>query len=424
VAVSNSQPDASGYVYDRETIRFAHAVLNRPYLFTIAFLIANFFVFLMMWFESGLNHLPILEPFSPQVLLAFGAKLNSLLSAEHQYWRFVTPIFIHVNLIHLLVNMYSLWAIGPTVEKLYGSAKFVVFWVLAGVAGVLASYLTVRPNLHVGAVGSFIFRASDVPSAGASGALFGLVGVLFVFGIKYRHELPEGFKRAFGTGLLPVIIFNLFIGYVGRGFIDNAAHLGGFVAGAALALPVDYKRPGAHGPVPLIWQALQIAALLLVAAGFLMVERRFPAQSLKDSESAAAQAALPGGGAGANFVANLDAVNNAQTAFLKALVDKDTSEIERAVTALDSAPQVDAETDALRGDLKSLLARAKDYAGGAGGPLQHKEAKAKQKNAGMIFKDFEAWHQRYDNWTTNESDKTGVKLVPEASPKQNPTDGK
>jgi membrane associated rhomboid family serine protease len=424
VAASNSQPDASGYVYDRETIRFARAVLNRPYLFTIAFLIANFFVFLMMWSESGLNTLPILEPFSPQVLIAFGAKLNSLISAEHQYWRFVTPIFVHVNLVHLLVNMYSLWAIGPNVEKLYGSAKFVVFWVLTGVAGVLASYLTVRPDLHVGAVGGFLFKAMDVPSAGASGALFGLVGVLFVFGIKYRHELPEGFKRAFGTGLLPVIIFNLFIGYVGRGFIDNAAHLGGFVAGAVLALLFDYKRPGAQGPVPFIWHALQVAALLLVAAGFLMVERRFPAQSLKQSESAAASDALPGGGTAANFVANLNTVNEAQTAFFKALVDKDASEIDKALAALDSTPHVDEETDALRGDLKSLLVRAQDYATGAGVPLARKEAQARQKKGEMIFQDFEAWHQRYETWTTNESDKSGVKLVQDAPPKQNSTGGK
>ena len=82
--------------------------------------------------------------------------------------------------------------------------------------------------------GRFCFPSPsrDAPSAGASGALFGLVGVLFVFGIKFRHELPEGFKRAFGTGLIPMIVLNLFIGYLGRGLIDNAAHLGGLISGA------------------------------------------------------------------------------------------------------------------------------------------------------------------------------------------------
>jgi rhomboid protease GluP len=79
--------------------------------------------------------------------------------------------------------------------------------------------------------------------------LFGLVGVLFIFGIKFRHELPEGFKRAFGTGMLPIIVINLVIGFVGRGFIDNAAHLGGLLSGAALALAVDYRRPGERAGV-------------------------------------------------------------------------------------------------------------------------------------------------------------------------------
>src|SRR2546422_7407649 len=116
---------------------------------------------------------------------------------------------------------------------------------MTGIAGVVASYLTVlKLGTPIGPIARFVFRPNDFPSAGASGALFGLIGVLFVFGIKFRRELPEGFKRAFGTGLLPLIFINLFIGFMGRGFIDNAAHLGGLASGAALALVIDYKRPG------------------------------------------------------------------------------------------------------------------------------------------------------------------------------------
>jgi membrane associated rhomboid family serine protease len=424
VAASDSQPHPSAYLQDRETIRFARAVLNRPYLFTIAFLIANFFVFLMMWFESGLHTPPILEPFSSEVLIAFGAKLNSLIISEHQYWRFVTPIFIHVNLVHLLVNMYSLWAIGPNVEKLYGSAKFVVFWVVAGVAGVFASYLTVRPDLPVSSVGRFIFKAADGPAAGASGALFGLVGVLFVFGIKYRHELPEGFKRAFGTGLLPVIIFNLFIGYAGKDFIDNSAHLGGFVAGAALALMVNYKRPGAHGPVPIIWHVLQIAMLLLVAAGFLMVERSFPAQLPRHDESTTLQDVLQEGGPVADFVLNLNAVNEAQKVFIKTFDNNDVSDVDATLRALDSVPHLDDETDAVRNDLKSLLARVKAHAALTSKPVHPKEAKARLKEKEEINRDFQSWHAKYEKWTDDESKKLGVNLTTDESPAQNSGNGK
>ena len=213
--------------------------------------------------------------FPEDVLLAFGAKTNYLIQYEHQWWRFLTPVFIHVNLPHVLINMYSLWVIGPWVEKLYGSAKFVVFWVVTGIVGVAASYLTVIPGSHPGMLASFLIKSHDDPSAGASGALFGLVGVLFVFGLKYRRELPEGFKRAFGTGLVPVILLNLGIGFLGRGIIDNAAHLGGLVSGAALASVIGYKRPGQPASITVAWRIAQIASLLLIVVVFFMVARNF-----------------------------------------------------------------------------------------------------------------------------------------------------
>jgi membrane associated rhomboid family serine protease len=262
-------------LHDRYSFTYARAVLSRPYIFTIVFLVLNFFVFLLMWQASKMEMSALWISFPQDVLYEFGAKTNYLIGHEHEWWRLVTPVFIHVNLFHLLINMYSLWVIGPWVEKLYGSAKFVVFWVLTGIAGVVASYLTVIPGSHPGLLASFLIKNHDEPSAGASGALFGLVGVLFVFGLKYRRELPEGFKRAFGTGLLPVILLNLGIGFVGRGIIDNAAHMGGLLSGAALAAVISYKRPGQSAGLTIAWRVAQILALLLIAITFFMAARRF-----------------------------------------------------------------------------------------------------------------------------------------------------
>jgi membrane associated rhomboid family serine protease len=269
------QAAAAVPLHERYAISYARAVLSRPYIFTIVFLVANFFIFLLMWEASGMSTTVLWGAFPETVLLEFGAKTNYLIHYEHEYWRLVTPVFIHVNLPHVLINMYSLWVIGPWVEKLYGSAKFVVFWILTGIVGVAASYLTVRPGSHPGVITSFLIKSHDDPSAGASGALFGLVGVLFVFGLKYRRELPEGFQRAFGTGMLPVILLNLGIGFLGRGIIDNAAHLGGLLSGAAAATFVSYKRPGASAGVTIAWRVLQIAALLIVAISFFLVARHF-----------------------------------------------------------------------------------------------------------------------------------------------------
>jgi rhomboid protease GluP len=245
-------------------------------MFTIVLLVANLFVFLLMWESSGMTTQVLWSGFPDTVLVAYGAKLNYLINAPNdQWWRFITPMFVHINLPHVLVNMYSLWMVGPYVEKLYGSAKFLVFWVVTGICGVVGSYLTVRPDMATSSMGRFLFKNLDVPSAGASGALFGLVGVLFVFGIKFRHELPEGFKRAFGTGMIPIILINLFIGFVGRGFIDNAAHLGGLLSGAALAAVVQYRRPGERRGVTIAWRTLQVAALAVMLVGFYETAKNF-----------------------------------------------------------------------------------------------------------------------------------------------------
>lgn len=262
-------------LHERYNLSYVRAVLSRPYIFTIVFLIANFFVFLLMWASSGMSNLALWVGFPEGVLYAFGAKTNYLIGQDHEWWRLVTPIFLHANLLHVLMNMYGLWVLGPWVEKLYGSARFVVFWVVTGIAGVTASYLTVIPGSHPGLLTSFLIKNHDDPSVGASGALFGLIGVLFVFGLKYRRELPEGFKRAFGTGMLPVILLNLGIGFAARGIIDNAAHMGGLLSGAALAAVVSYKRPGQSTGLTIAWRVLQILALLIVAASFFMVARNF-----------------------------------------------------------------------------------------------------------------------------------------------------
>lgn len=382
-------------VADRETIRFARAVLNRPYKFTIILLAANIFVFMLMWQSSGLSS-NVLSVFPEPVLIVYGAKLNSLVHAG-QWWRFVTPMFIHVNLIHLLVNMYSLWIIGPYVEKLYGSAKFVVFWVLTGIAGVVASYLTViGPNSPFVSLGGFLFKTRDIASAGASGALFGLVGVLFVFGIKFRHELPEGFKRAFGTGLLPMILLNLFIGYVGRGIIDNAAHLGGLAAGAALALVVDYRRPGEHGKVEIVWRILQVASIVLALVSFSMVIKHFndPVSGYRTSPlNRSEQNRI------ADFVSYSKAINDAQEAMWLVLLDKNASRIDSALEQLNKLSDIDPHADLLRERLKSLLVEARDNAD---------LSAASEPRRSVLLKEFESWKAEYNEWLRT----NGKRFVP------------
>lgn len=409
-STSNRPSNQPRTVADRETMRFARAVLTRPYKFTIILLVINVFVFLVTWQTSGIP-LSMVTPLPNEVLLAFGAKLNYLIQTQHEWWRLVTPMFLHVNLLHLVINMYSLWIVGPYVERLYGSAKFVVFWVVTGVAGLVASYLTVRPGMPVGSFAGFLFKTVDSPSAGASGALFGLVGVLFVFGIKFRHELPEGFKRAFGTGLLPMILMNLFIGYLLRGLIDNAAHLGGLLSGAMLALVVDYRRPDEKTGLALTWRILQVAAILLVVVGFIKT-----IQHISDP--------LPGAGIqsvqldpNARFVFFALAMNKAGEAFDVILKEHDVTRADAALKALESAPSLDPKADELRDRLKALLVKAKAIYGPAETAKPSAEDLKQQQTE--LRADYDSWIDEYDIWLKTTGRSYGLEKVtePEPSPK-------
>lgn len=388
-APTAAQPPAEQYSpADKETVRFARAVLNRPYKFTIALLIANVFIYLLMW-ESSNMALPVLrQGFSDAVLIAYGAKVNYLIKAPyHQWWRFVTPMFVHINIVHLFMNMFSLLIVGPFVEKLYGSAKFVVFWVVTGIAGAVGSYLAVRPSLAHGVLGSFIFHADDVPSAGASGALFGLVGVLFVFGIKFRHELPEGFKRVFGTGLLPIIFINLFIGFVGRSFISNSAHLAGLFSGAAMAMFVDYRRPGARASITTIWRVLQVISLAVIAVAGYEVARNFnrPVLALN----------VPVQSGNDRFRDYVGVMNPLQEKVEAVIHNNDQSDIEGISKRAMQVAVPDARAAELRMQLLVILSNLTDAANAnatANGP--RRAPKLDQK----LLDDYEKWKKDYQDW--------------------------
>jgi len=145
-------------------------------------------------------------------ILNAGAKDNAgILSG--QYYRLITSMFLHLGVIHIGVNAYSLYAIGPQTERYYGTPRFLALYFISGLAGGVASY-ALSPN----------------PGVGASGAIFGLVGGLAAFYYVSRKLLGEISRQQLG-GLITIIMINLFIGLSARGVIDNWAHLGGLAGG-------------------------------------------------------------------------------------------------------------------------------------------------------------------------------------------------
>lgn len=235
------------------TRRFVGALFMRSSPFTFLFFGINIGLFVMMWLAGGMGAMQA----NGAVLIGFGAKENALINDQHEYWRLVTCIFLHIGFLHILFNNYALWIVGQEIERLYGSARFVVLYLATGIVASIASY----------------YFSPTHPSAGASGALFGLFGVLGTFAFRYRKEIPDTISREIKRRVLPLIMINLVFGFSVAG-IDNAAHLGGLVSGAALCLIVPYKRPHESGTA-IIWRALQVVCLGIILFSFASAFRSY-----------------------------------------------------------------------------------------------------------------------------------------------------
>ena len=313
---------------------FLHAVWTRRPLFTYIFFGVNILVFVLMALAGGSTN--------SQTLLAFGVKSNSEI-AQGQWWRFVTPIFIHIGMLHLFFNSYALWIVGPQVEKLYGSERFAILYILTGAAGVFGSY----------------YYHPAVPSAGASGAIFGLFGVLLVFGIRYRTAIPPFFKRAVGTGVLPVIVINLIIGFT-IPQVDNAAHIGGLLAGAALASLVPYQRPGEEASKG--FRSVQVALLAIVAICGYEVATHYDGPRLSPRNLVQGFMQIGGGSSIEHFI---DAVTTSQNSFGESLkniqsgspakLSRSREEISKSIDKLRKIPSLEPRVDKLMADLLRVM---------------------------------------------------------------------
>ncbi|WP_243290557.1 rhomboid family intramembrane serine protease [Bacillus sp. FJAT-47783] len=183
---------------------------GKPF-FTKVFLLIQIFMFVVLELFGGSTN--------TDTLLKFGAKVNELIYAG-EWWRFVTPIFLHIGFLHLLMNSFALYYIGVAVEKMYGSLRFLFIYLFAGITGTIAS---------------FVF--SPAISAGASGAIFGLFGSLLLLGLLK----PNLFFRTIGPNILIVIAINLSLGFAIPN-IDNAGHIGGLIGGFVAALIVQLPK--------------------------------------------------------------------------------------------------------------------------------------------------------------------------------------
>jgi rhomboid protease GluP len=181
------------------------------------------------------------------VLRRLGAKDALDIIIGGQWWRLVTAVFLHGGLLHIGMNLWCLFDLGPQVESLFGTAKFTVFYLVTGVAGFLVSLFFV-PALSIG----------------ASGAILGLIGVLI--GASFHHgSMGKAYRSMLGRWLLYSLVFFVFMPG-----IDNAAHIGGLVSGLALG----YVVPEADSETVTgdkLWNVLALFAVIIIAGSFALM---------------------------------------------------------------------------------------------------------------------------------------------------------
>ena len=178
---------------------------------SLAILIINFVVFVtdsLFYLMTGKSMLLLLGEFYVPLLLA------------GQWWRMVTSLFLHIGILHFLLNSYCLFILCPPIEKEAGPLKFAGLYLFSGIMGNLLSMLIIP----------------TVPSAGASGALFGIMGAYFGLNFRYRIFHPSLMQQLFY-----LLIINLAVGFWASSSINIWAHLGGLAGGFVFSYLVKLK---------------------------------------------------------------------------------------------------------------------------------------------------------------------------------------
>lgn len=223
---------------EEESIKAEEIFKAKRPIITYTLIIINVLVFIAMYiFGNGSE--------DALTLLKFGASYPELIKVG-QYYRLITSAFLHIGFLHLICNNYALYVIGSQLESFLGKTKFLIVYVVSALCGGLMS---------------MIF--ADGISAGASGAIFGLLGSLLYFGYNYRVYLGGVIK----SQIIPLIILNFVIGFITPG-IDNAAHIGGLLGGLGITMALGLKHKSTTFEKTNGWIVMLIYIGFLIFMGF------------------------------------------------------------------------------------------------------------------------------------------------------------
>jgi len=216
------------------------------YPISIYLILINIIIFLLVLILDGYEN-----------VWKFGSLNYVLVGEKFEIYRFFTAIFLHGHEIHIILNMFSLFMVGPFIEHVFGKVNFFVLYMVTGVMGCVASFYINFPDISS--------HEHGAPEAvGASGAIFGIVGGFTIFLIMNKSRLVDKIRLRLLQNIAIVLVLNLAFGFFSGLPIDNAGHIGGLLAGGFLGF---FLRPEIFG-----YQKLNVAIpAALILLGLLLL---------------------------------------------------------------------------------------------------------------------------------------------------------
>ena len=208
-------------------------------------------------YSMGAGHSDAFLNLDGETLYRFGAKFRASILQLGEWWRLVTAGFLHGGLMHIAMNLYVLYDLGPQLEELYGTNRYLVIYLLSSAGGFLAS----------------TYWANTL-SIGASAALFGLIGAMIALGVRSQSSMAAAIRATY----IRYAIGGLLFGLLPYFHIDNAAHIGGLATGFAVAYVAGTPRL-VDSASEHLWRWAAWATMALTAWCFLKMYLSFSLQT-------------------------------------------------------------------------------------------------------------------------------------------------
>ncbi|MEW6129811.1 MAG: rhomboid family intramembrane serine protease [Acidobacteriota bacterium] len=324
-------------------------------------------------------------PFT-MVLLDFGSFYNPLVN-QGEWWRFITPNFLHIGVWHILFNSYALYQIGPLVEELYGSAKFIFIYLLTGIFAFVASYV-----FHIG-------------GAGASGAICGLIGLMAVYGYRAGGTFGKTIMNSMIRWAVIIIIFGFIIG------ANNVGHIGGLLSGAVLGFLLKGTPPENSTNVKL-WNTVAVICGLLIVISFALVGKNYGNVQTAYQQSSTETNRIKQGGE--NIIALNRIIINLENEMNKLVGNMnnqgttiDTGTLKKLSEQMAAIPSIDEKSDQIRLKINDSLKKL----------VQHFETPnqpkgAKTETAGVLLANLKNSINEFNNWVDSVLNDYGLIKTP------------